>query len=174
MAAEQGLCPENHNQLLTRRFSSWSRSPARCLFTNLGRGSDFDLFEQENTKHTQLAASVCTGTEQRRDDGRAGGEAHRLLQQPVRPPRRRGAAAQGSSLRVHPRGHEQQKRAAAQAQPGPQEGARAPPRRSLRLRVPRHRRVRRRGLRRAAPPAGGSLRHSHRSLLGALLGRKGN
>ena len=48
------------------------------------------------------------------------------------------------------------------------------PRRQGRLRVARHRPVRRRGLRRPAAAAGGPLREDGGSLLGSLPGGKGS
>ncbi|CAO2172754.1 unnamed protein product, partial [Urochloa humidicola] len=82
-----------------------------------------------------------------------GGEGDRLFRQPVQPPRRGGPAAQGRALRAHPRGGPgKQERPPAQEQPHPQEGPCSPPWRPHDLRVPCHRRVHRRGLRRAAAP----------------------
>jgi hypothetical protein len=60
-------------------------------------------------------------------------------------------------------------RAAPDAQPCAQHGPRAPPRRPDGLRVPCLRGVHRRGLRRAAHPAGGSLRPCKCSILAHFM-----
>ncbi|KAB8085225.1 hypothetical protein EE612_007991, partial [Oryza sativa] len=88
--------------------------------------------------------------------GAGAGEGDRHLRQPVQPPRGGRPAAQGRAIRAHPGGPPQQERPAAHPQPHPQEGPRPPPRRRRpprrRLRVPCHRRVRRRGVPGPAPP----------------------
>jgi hypothetical protein len=116
------------------------------------------------------------GGRKTREDGdhrAGGGEAGGLLRQPVRPPRRGGPAPQRGALRAHPGGPGQQERAAAGTQPRAQTRARAPPRRQGHLRVARHPRVRRRGLRRAASPPRGTPREGGRAVLGPLHRPKG-
>ncbi|KAJ1296504.1 hypothetical protein BS78_01G306100 [Paspalum vaginatum] len=101
-------------------------------------------------------------------------EAAGAMVEPVRYQGARRAQPQGHPLRIRRGQHRQQERSPPRVQPRAQEGARAPPRRQARLRVPDHRGVRRRGLpgRRPPPPPRRPLPPRPRSLLGLLRRRQ--